>query len=179
MNRVKEKSLFVTVGSTKFEDLINTVLTKEVLNALKTHNFTHLTLQIGSGAHLEAIPDLFDTASVEFTLESIKIKAYRYKSSIKEDMEEADLVISHAGSGSVMESLEAGKKLIVVVNEGLMDNHQLELAHKMFDEGYLLYTSCKGLIDKVKLINSKGFVLEKYVPGDSKLFGKYLNKLFV
>ena len=178
MNRVnKEKSLFVTVGSTKFEDLINTILTIEVLNVLKSQNFTNLTLQIGNGVHDDVIPSLTGKESVEFTVNDVKVKCYRYKSSIKEDMTGADLVISHAGSGSVMESLEAGKKLIVVVNEGLMDNHQLELAEKMYNEGYLLYTNCKGLVDKINLIIN-GFVLEKYVPGDSKLFGRYLNKLF-
>jgi UDP-N-acetylglucosamine transferase subunit ALG13 len=46
-------------------------------------------------------------------------------------MRGADLVISHAGAGSVLEALHAHKSLLVVVNDSLMDNHQTELAHKM------------------------------------------------
>ena len=46
-------------------------------------------------------------------------------------MRSADLIISHAGAGSVLEALEAQKLLLVVVNDSLMDNHQMELASKM------------------------------------------------
>ena len=68
----------------------------------------------------------------------IDIEIYRYKASLADDINSAHLVISHAGAGSILESLEANKKLIVVINENLMDNHQLELGKKMYDEGYLL-----------------------------------------
>lgn len=36
-----------------------------------------------------------------------------------------------AGAGSVMEALDLGKALLVVVNTGLMDDHQQELARAM------------------------------------------------
>jgi len=110
--------------------------------------------------------------------EGVEVTAYRYKGSLKQDMLDADLIISHAGSGSVMESLEAGKKLIVVVNDQLMDNHQLELAEKMCAEGYLLYTKCDGLDEIVHRILEEGSELVKYSPGNAKLFGNYLNKMF-
>ena len=45
----------------------------------------------------------------------------------------ADVIISHAGAGSVMEALRLKKKLIVVVNDLLMDNHQVELATALED----------------------------------------------
>ncbi|XP_044538784.1 UDP-N-acetylglucosamine transferase subunit ALG13 homolog, partial [Gracilinanus agilis] len=46
------------------------------------------------------------------------------------------------GAGSCLEALEEGKPLVVVVNEKLMDNHQLELARQLHKEGYLFYCSC-------------------------------------
>jgi len=44
-----------------------------------------------------------------------------------------------AGSGSIMESLRLHKKLVVVVNEDLMDNHQIELAQALSERQYLCY----------------------------------------
>lgn len=180
------KTLFVTVGSTKFEKLINKILKTDILNLLKSFNFKKIILQVGAGVHDD--DDLFNFKEkntfstsnneiVKFFKENVEVIAYRYKSSIKEDMQNADLVISHAGSGSVLESLEANKKLIVVVNDALMDNHQLELAEKMFDEGYLLYTNCDGLADKIELINNQEFKLKKYVPGNPRNFGTFLKNL--
>jgi beta-1,4-N-acetylglucosaminyltransferase len=46
-------------------------------------------------------------------------------------IKKAALVISHAGSGSIFESLSAGCPLIVVPNPLLMDNHQVELAEQL------------------------------------------------
>lgn len=51
-------------------------------------------------------------------------------------MSTAALVLSHAGAGTCLEALEAGKPLLVVVNDFLADNHQLELASKFNQEGY-------------------------------------------
>lgn len=42
-----------------------------------------------------------------------------------------------AGSGSIFESLGAGRPLIVVPNPLLMDNHQAELAEALAAEGYV------------------------------------------
>ena len=94
-----------------------------------------------------------------------------------EDRDSADLVISHAGSASIIESLEAGKRLIVIVNEALMDNHQIEMAEKLFDLRYLLFAKPSELDDKIELIENGQFILEPYKPGNPKLFGNYLNSV--
>ena len=174
-----KKTIFVTVGSTKFEQLINKVLEHEVLDAFARFNFSRLILQVGNGKHDDQNMDLSQQQQIQFQKNRIQVIAYRYKSSIREDLASADLVISHAGAGSVLESLEANKKLIVVVNENLMDNHQLELAEKMYTEGFLLYTNCQGLTEIIQQINStEGSLLKKYTPGNPTLFGSYLNQIF-
>jgi UDP-N-acetylglucosamine transferase subunit ALG13 len=62
---------------------------------------------------------------------TVTYEAYRFKASISGDVSGAGLVISHAGAGSIFESLRAGKPLVVVVNTALADNHQTELAEAL------------------------------------------------
>jgi beta-1,4-N-acetylglucosaminyltransferase len=49
----------------------------------------------------------------------------------------ADLVIGHAGAGTIMETLKLGKPLLVVVNDKLMQNHQTDVAQALRDRGLL------------------------------------------
>ena len=43
------------------------------------------------------------------------------------------------GAGSCLETLGAGKAMVVVINELLMGNHQLELANQLHRDGHLFY----------------------------------------
>ncbi|PWN37410.1 uncharacterized protein FA14DRAFT_159478 [Meira miltonrushii] len=60
----------------------------------------------------------------------------------------SDVVISHAGSGTILEALrlpaEQKSKLVVVPNETLMDNHQAELAQALAQQNYLVATRVRG-----------------------------------
>lgn len=42
------------------------------------------------------------------------------------------------GSGTILQTLRLNKKLIVVVNKSLMDNHQYELAQAMHIKNYAI-----------------------------------------
>ncbi|CAF0908360.1 unnamed protein product [Brachionus calyciflorus] len=170
--------LFVTVGTTKFERLINKILEEDILELAKKLHFKTIILQIGSGNHQDQnLKSLSDdrNACIKFNKNGLEIEAYRYKSSLKDDLLKADLVISHAGSGSIIESLENDKKLLVVCNEDLMDNHQFELAEKMAEMNYLVYSTCSNLHEKLKDLPNQNFA--KYLPGNPYLFGNYLKKL--
>ncbi|XP_048191558.1 LOW QUALITY PROTEIN: putative bifunctional UDP-N-acetylglucosamine transferase and deubiquitinase ALG13 [Perognathus longimembris pacificus] len=127
------KCVFVTVGTTSFDELIECVSAPDNLRIIQSLGYSRIILQIGRGT---VIPKPFSTES--FTLD-----VYRYKDSLKEDLQLADLVISHAGAGSCLETLEGGKPLVVVVNEKLMNNHQLELAKQLYKEGHLFYCTCR------------------------------------
>lgn len=173
------KTVFVTVGTTKFESLINKILSDQILDILIEQGFRKIIIQIGNGCH-ENIPILYaDTNStVKFNKKNLEIEAYRFKKTISDDLKMANLVISHAGSGSIIESLEANKMLIVVCNEDLMDNHQFELAEKMSELGYLLYTTCSNLDATLNCLQNISSNFKKYESGKPSLFGNYLNKLF-
>lgn len=68
-------------------------------------------------------------------------------------MQSADLIISHAGAGSVLEALEYQKHLIVVTNNLLMDNHQIELAEEMYKNHHLYYCTCNNLLYTIQTMN--------------------------
>lgn len=132
---------------------------------IKTLGYNRLVLQIGRG---KFVPEPFSTES--FTLD-----VYRYKDSLKEDLEEADLVISHAGAGSCLETLEKRKPLVVVINEKLMNNHQLELAKQLHKDGHLFYCTCStlpGLLQSMDLSTLKCFP-----PGQPEKFSAFLDKV--
>ncbi|XP_055459086.1 UDP-N-acetylglucosamine transferase subunit ALG13 homolog [Psammomys obesus] len=159
------KKVFVTVGTTSFDDLIACVATRDSLQILKRLGYNRLVLQIGRGT---VVPEPFSTES--FTLD-----VYRYKDSLKEDLQQADLVISHAGAGSCLESLEKGKPLVVVVNEKLMNNHQFELAKQLHKEGHLFYCTCSTLLELLQSMDLS--TLKCYSPGQPEKFSAFLDKV--
>ncbi len=173
----KKRTVFVTVGTTKFEMLVDLVLTDAILKTLNSQGYQRVVMQVGDGKHQdEHIKELGDRP-VTFYKEGVEIRAYCYTPSLRDDLLAADLVISHAGAGSIIESLEANKRMVVVINEALMGNHQLELAAKMHSLNFLLYTTCTGLRDKLDLMSNPEFTLTPYKPGNPRLFGAFLDKV--
>ncbi|XP_013861028.1 UDP-N-acetylglucosamine transferase subunit ALG13 homolog isoform X1 [Austrofundulus limnaeus] len=158
------KTVFVTVGTTSFDELIEHVTSAEVIQELKTRGYERLVLQVGRGAVLPAA----DSCS------QLKLEAFRFKDSIVEDMRQSDLVISHAGAGSCLEALGAGKPLLVVVNDKLMNNHQLELARQLHTDHHLLYCTCSTLTETLR--NMDLSVLQPFPPGQPKNFANFLDK---
>ncbi|XP_071395572.1 UDP-N-acetylglucosamine transferase subunit ALG13 [Centroberyx affinis] len=158
------KTAFVTVGTTSFDELIQSITSSDAVQALKGHGYERLVLQVGRGSLLpspESCPHL--------TLE-----AFRFKDSIAEDMKRADLVISHAGAGSCLEALGAGKPLLVVVNDRLMDNHQLELARQLHVDSHSLFCTCSTLTETLRTMDLS--VLLPFLPGQPKNFANFLDK---
>ncbi|XP_063793396.1 UDP-N-acetylglucosamine transferase subunit ALG13 homolog [Pseudophryne corroboree] len=158
------KSVFLTVGTTSFDDLVSCISSEPNISILKDLGYNRLILQIGRGT---VEPKSYDTP--EFTLE-----VFRYKDSLAEDIRNADLVISHAGAGSCLETLGERKSLIVVINEKLMSNHQLELAKQLNKDGHLYYCTCSTLGSTLKTMDLSA--LNIFLPGQPKVFADFLDK---
>ncbi|CAN9515083.1 unnamed protein product [Ophioblennius macclurei] len=158
------KTVFLTVGTTSFDELIERITRSDAAQALKARGYERLVLQVGRGSLLPA------TGSCPH----IELEAFRFKASIVEDMKQADLVISHAGAGSCLEALGAGKPLLVVVNDKLMDNHQLELAQQLHADSHLLYCTCSTLIETLRTMDLS--VLQPFQPGQTKNFANFLDR---
>ncbi|KAH0944625.1 hypothetical protein HN011_000324 [Eciton burchellii] len=163
---MSNKTVFVTVGTTKFDNLIITILSRTVLEALSTHDYKRMILQIGNST-LE--PDC--TARYGFH----KIETFKLSPSIGIYMQSADLVISHAGAGSILEALENRKHLIVVINDLLMDNHQTELAEQLYKDEHLYYCSCQNLLYTLQTMNL--MKLKPFLNDKNKNVADFINKI--
>jgi len=140
--------VFVTVGSTRFDPLVQHVLRDPVLGALRSKGYFTLVVQCGNSQ--------FDTSPFEQSGDSWArnaegdIEVWRFKPSLDEEYRKADLIISHAGSGTILDVLRLGKPLIVVPNETLLDNHQQELSSALEKLGHLKSSTISGLLETIE-----------------------------
>lgn len=81
-------------------------------------------------------------------------------------IDEADIIITHSGTGSVLTPLKKGKKVIVCARlskyEEHVDDHQVELLEVFKEEGYVLELSENNNLDEVYQ-EVKKFKPKKYV----------------
>jgi beta-1,4-N-acetylglucosaminyltransferase len=106
--------VFVTVGTTDFDELIESI-------------------------------DLIINDDIEFTCQIAKGK-YKPKNhtyfSFTDDIhpfyEKADVIITHAGAGSIYKLLEIGKKIIVCPNLFRKDKHQAQIAKYVEENNFAM-----------------------------------------
>lgn len=169
------RACVVTVGTTRFEELVSVAGGDEFLEILARRGFARLVLQVGSGAAPSARwreeqrgengEEREEDGGGVFVHESgIEVEWFRFKREFAAVIAGADLVVSHAGSGSIFEALCAGRKLIVVVNTRLMHNHQRELADRLAQDGYLVASDCDGLCAALDELDEDALI--PYQPGD-------------
>ena len=79
------RTIFVTVGTTLFEALIDGVTSASALQWMATNGYERLVIQYGKGRK----PKLPDPPVV-----GLSIECYDYKPSLEADMQSADLIIS-------------------------------------------------------------------------------------
>ena len=63
----------------------------------------------------------------------------------------------------------------MIVNDDLMDNHQMELAEKLAQEEYLLCGTVTTLIDTLKTF--KTVKLKSYPRPDASVFSSFVDKV--
>ncbi|GLS89025.1 hypothetical protein GCM10007916_00920 [Psychromonas marina] len=110
--------VFVTVGTTKFDAMIKAL---DELFAQKAFSHHEVLFQIADGVY---VPKSNTYVTMLSTIE----EAYR----------EHDLVITHAGAGSIFRLLELRKKIIIIPNVDRIDTHQTDIAKYMGDNQHAL-----------------------------------------
>jgi UDP-N-acetylglucosamine transferase subunit ALG13 len=116
----KKPYVFVTVGSTDFDPLI------EAVDNLAPSLQVQGTMQIGHGRYIP-----------------VNMPYFRFAPSLSPYYEQASLVIAHGGLATTMEVVERGLPLISVSNMDRYDNHQQDLLATMAEDGYLVW--CRQL----------------------------------
>ncbi|KAH8107101.1 glycosyltransferase 28 [Cristinia sonorae] len=148
--------VFVTVGSTRFDNLVQRALSDAVLDVLRAKGYSKVVVQCGNSE--------FDSKAFKQSGDTWvrrdhgEVEVWRFKPSLQEDYEQADLVISHAGSGTILDVLRMRKPLIVIPNETLLDNHQQELASALEDLGHLRASTVSGLPETIQTLEPSDFV---------------------
>ena len=130
-----EKQILITVGTTKFENLIKAIDNDNFYNMIIKNGFTKIIIQKGHGEYIPINHKKFE--------QKIKIQISEILNNFEDIIKSSELIISHGGAGIILESLKNKKKVIVCVNDVLMDNHQVELASSLHSEGYVHY--CQDL----------------------------------
>ena len=92
-----KRQILITVGTTKFENLIKSIDNKLFYQLIDKY-FTHMIIQIGSG---EYKPILYKDLDLK-----LNICVGTLFKNFEEIIKESDYVISHAGAGIILESLK-------------------------------------------------------------------------
>jgi beta-1,4-N-acetylglucosaminyltransferase len=90
--------VLVTVGSTRFDSLVEAAFSQPVLNTLTQKGYSHVIIQCGTSR----VDDTFSPTDRErnFRRHGVNIDVWRFKPSLDEEYDAADLVIGHAGPRS-------------------------------------------------------------------------------
>ncbi|TKY85137.1 hypothetical protein EX895_006217 [Sporisorium graminicola] len=86
------------------------------------------------------------------TSHGIQLELFQFAPDLQSYIRSADIVISHAGSGTILDTLRMRPhppSLVVVPNTSLMDNHQVELAQALGKDRFLLVASEDSLANDV------------------------------
>lgn len=135
--------MLVTVGTTLFDALVREASSQPCRQVLADFGYSSLVIQRGKGSFIPVESDGKDGG--------LKVTSFDFEPNLSDHIASSALVISHAGSGSIFETLRAKRPLVVVVNDLLMDNHQCELAEELAARKHLVYASSPAtLIETLK-----------------------------
>ena len=166
--------VFVSLGTQDkpFNRIIDYVISlKENLKEIKSEK---IIIQLGQTKLLKS-----DIERIK-SLENIIIYDMLKPEKMKDIIKDSDIIITHAGVGTIMECLEMGKEIIVVPRkvENLehVNNHQEEIAFEMEKKGFLTKVDTyEELENKIMMLvkdkdtnDDKSMNKKKYISNNEK-----------
>ena len=145
-----------------------------VLLGTQNNSFHRLLEEIEKNIKDGIIKDeiIVQAGYTKFQSHRMRIIDLMSKEQLEKFQDEADLIITHGGVGSIISSVEKGKKVIAVPRMHEygehVNNHQKEIVKDFNDKGYIIG------IEKVEdlkqaIIKSKDFEPKKYQPNNEKM----------
>jgi beta-1,4-N-acetylglucosaminyltransferase len=160
------RSVFVTVGTTRFDKLMEVIDTVEFQTLARDRlGASLLRVQCGNSSVLP-----------ESRVPGLSVESFGFAPALTDFIRAADVIITHCGAGTILEILRMDKPAIAVVNDNLLDNHQTELAQAMFRNEYMFVADRPGILTRT--IESIDWASRKpYPPGDPRPFTRSVHAL--
>ena len=110
-----------------------------------------------------------------FKSNKMKIFEFIDYNKMNEYIEKSDLIITHAGTGSIVSALKKNKKVIACARlskyKEHVDNHQEEILDVFYEEGYILKIDDELNLDDV-YEKSKNFKTKKFISNTDNFIKK-------
>ena len=155
-----------------------------VLLGTNDKKFTRLLDAIDSQIKNKKIKDkvIVQAGCTDYKSDNMEIFDLIDKEKLDKLVDEADIIITHAGVGSILGALEKNKKVIAAArlskyNEHTND-HQVEILKEFKERGYILELSDFDKLDEV-IKEAKKFKPKKYESNNKKfvkILDDYINK---
>ncbi|KAI4756533.1 hypothetical protein E4T52_11384 [Aureobasidium sp. EXF-3400] len=149
------KVCFVTIGATaSFATLVRATVSLSFCHSLEQNQYTDLIVQYGadgSALFQSLVQDInSDKQGTNinvsgFGLDTSGLSQYMKLAKTGGDSGVEGLVVSHAGSGTILDALRIDVPLVVVPNSELLDNHQVELADALAEQEYVVHGRLENL----------------------------------
>ena len=145
-----------------------------VLLGTQNNNFNRLLEEIEKNIEDGTIKEkvIVQAGYTKFESNKMKIIDLMSKEQLEKFQDEANLIITHGGVGSIISSIEKRKKVIAVPRMHeygeYVNNHQKEIVKDFNDKGYIIgiekVEDLKQAIEKIK-----DFEPKKYQPNNEKM----------
>ncbi|ANY73374.1 hypothetical protein BBD41_12705 [Paenibacillus ihbetae] len=108
----------------------------------------------------------------DYQSDNMDIHQFLQESEMKECIRNSDIIVTHAGIGTITQCLESGKKIIVVPRKRELgehvDNHQIEIANVFRDKKLITVANSQQEIQTI-IEHMDSIHLQNYVRPESEL----------
>lgn len=164
----------LTGATVTFEALVRQVTLAPFVAALGALGVRRLRVQYGHEPNVSAAlfgecaaawraaggTECHATAVAVYEAQGVTVEAFAFLHCLDAFIALLDVVVSHAGTGSIVDVLRQHRPLVVVVNELLMDNHQAEVARHMARANHCVVSTVAGVADAVAAVLARRVVLQ-------------------
>ena len=145
-----------------------------VLLGTQNNSFHRLLEEVEKNIKNKTIQEevIVQAGYTKFESKNMKIIDLMSKEELAEYQDKASLIITHGGVGSIISSIEKGKKVIAVPRlkkyKEHVNDHQLDIINSFNDAGYIIGIQEVSELPKA-LEMAKKFIPQKYVQNTGKI----------